>query len=180
MELFDILNPDGSRTGSVRERGVVHRDGSLHGASHIWILRPGAAGGTELLLQRRSSCSDSSPGCCDISAAGHAVSGESGMQAAIRELHEELGIQAVPEQLRFIGTHRGSFEGEFYGKPFRDNELCSVYLYTEPVNISELTPRPSEVEEVFWMNLSDCRKAVLEKRLPAVSMRMNSIWLRNG
>ena len=39
LELFDILNPDGSRTGIVRERGVVHREGSLHATVHTWIVR---------------------------------------------------------------------------------------------------------------------------------------------
>lgn len=39
MELFDILNEDGSRSGLVRERGVAHRDGSLHETVHTWIVR---------------------------------------------------------------------------------------------------------------------------------------------
>ena len=30
MELFEILNEDGTKTGLVRERGVAHREGSLH------------------------------------------------------------------------------------------------------------------------------------------------------
>ena len=39
MELFDILNEDGTKTGLVRERGVAHREGSLHGTVHTWIVR---------------------------------------------------------------------------------------------------------------------------------------------
>ena len=39
MELFDILNEDGSKTGVVKERGVAHREGALHGTVHIWIVR---------------------------------------------------------------------------------------------------------------------------------------------
>ena len=30
MELFDILNEDGSKSGIVTERGVAHLEGSLH------------------------------------------------------------------------------------------------------------------------------------------------------
>ena len=40
MELFDIFNPDGSKTGIVRERVVAHREGSLHVTVHMWIVRP--------------------------------------------------------------------------------------------------------------------------------------------
>ena len=39
MELFDVLNEDGSRSGIVRERGVVHCEGSLHPTVHIWIVK---------------------------------------------------------------------------------------------------------------------------------------------
>ena len=40
MELFDEIREDGSRTGVVKERGVVHEDGTLHATVHIWIVRP--------------------------------------------------------------------------------------------------------------------------------------------
>lgn len=39
MELFDILNEDGTKSGLVRERGVAHREGSLHETVHTWIVR---------------------------------------------------------------------------------------------------------------------------------------------
>ncbi len=38
---------------------------------------------------------------------------------------------------------------------FRDNELSSVYVYTEPVEIEELTLQESEVEEVIWMDYEE-------------------------
>ena len=81
-------------------------------------------------------------------------------ESAIRELKEELGIEAKPEELHYIGVHYGAFEAEFYGKMFRDNELSSVYLYTEPVEIKDLTLQESEVEEVIWMDYEECRKQV--------------------
>lgn len=59
-------------------------------------------------------------------------------ESAIRELKEELGIEAKPEELHYIGVHYGAFEAEFYGKMFRDRELSSVYVYTEPVEIENL------------------------------------------
>ena len=70
MELFDILEENGSKSGIVRERGVAHRDGSLHGTVHIWIFRERPDGGRDVLLQKRSLVKDSNPGCYDISAAG--------------------------------------------------------------------------------------------------------------
>ena len=65
LELFDILNEDGSKTGVVKERGVAHREGALHGTVHIWIVRENDKSGYDVLLQKRSDNKDSYPGCYD-------------------------------------------------------------------------------------------------------------------
>ena len=162
MELFDEIREDGSRTGVVKERGVVHEDGTLHATVHIWIVRPNDKSGYDLLLQKRSECKDSNPGCWDISSAGHIEAGHGYLESALRELREELGINARPEQLRQIGTRRCGFESEFYGRPFRDNELSMLYIYQEPVNIEELTLQESEVSEAAWMDYAECCKKIAD------------------
>ena len=158
LELFDEIREDGSRTGVVKERGVVHEDGSLHPTVHTWIVRPNDKSGYDLLLQKRSECKDSNPGCWDISSAGHVEAGHGYLESAIRELKEELGIDALPEQLREVGTRRCGFESEFYGRRFRDNELSMIYIYEEPVNTAELTLQESEVSETAWMDYKECRR----------------------
>ena len=62
MELFDVIDEDGNKTGQVKERGVAHRDGTLHATVHIWIVRPNQESGYDVLLQKRSECKDSNPG----------------------------------------------------------------------------------------------------------------------
>lgn len=160
LELFDEIREDGSRTGVVKERGVVHEDGSLHATVHTWIVRPNAESGYDLLLQKRSECKDSNPGCWDISSAGHIEAGCGHLESALREMREELGIDAQPEQLHEIGTRRCGFESEFYGRPFRDNELSTIYLYREPVEIGQLKLQESEVSEAAWMDFAECRRKV--------------------
>ena len=162
MELFDEIREDGSRTGVVKERGVVHEDGTLHATVHIWIVRPNDRSGYDLLLQKRSDCKDSNPGCWDISSAGHIEAGHGRLESALRELKEELGIDACLEQLREAGTRRCGFESEFYGRLFRDNELSTIYIYEEPVEIGNMTLQESEVSEVEWMDFGECRKKVSE------------------
>lgn len=160
MELFDEIEEDGSRTGLVKERGVVHEDGTLHATVHTWIVRPNDKSGYDLLLQKRSRRKDSNPGCWDISSAGHIEAGHGYLESALRELKEELGIEADPEQLREIGTRRCGFESEFYGRPFRDNELSMIYIYQEPIDIKKLILQESEVSEVAWMDYSECIRKV--------------------
>ena len=165
LELFDERNPDGTCTGRVKERGVAHREGALHATVHTWIVRPNEGSGYDVLLQKRSETKDSNPGCYDISSAGHVESGYDYPESAVRELEEELGIRACPEQLREVGTRRCGFEGEFYGQPFKDDELSRIYLYEEPVDIERLSLQEDEVSEVIWMDYAECREMILDESL---------------
>lgn len=153
MELLDIRRKDGSLTGKVQERSVAHASGSLHGTAHIWIVRP-SANGFELLLQKRSAAKDSYPGCYDISAAGHLPAGSGFLESALRELEEELGIKAQPQDLQEVFLHVGYAESTFYGRPFKNAEVSAVYLYTQPVEIGSLRLQAGEVESVCWMEYS--------------------------
>ena len=37
-EMFPLCDEEGNFTGELKERSAVHRDGDLHGGSHIWIM----------------------------------------------------------------------------------------------------------------------------------------------
>ena len=166
MELFDILNEDGSRSGRVSERGVVHREGSLHPTVHTWIVREKEDGRYDVLLQKRSSQKDSYSGCYDISSAGHVGAGEEYDVSAVRELAEELGLVATVEELECVGVHRRYKESVFYGKPFLDNEYSYIYLYRKPVDVYHLKLQDSEVEEVRWMDYEECLQIVIDSSVP--------------
>lgn len=162
LELFDILTEDGKPTGLVRERTLVHRYGDPHATAHVWVVRRNEKGEAELLLQKRSADKDSFPGCYDISAAGHVQAGDSCLNTAVRELQEELGIAADSGKLRFVGIHTGKIETEFYGQPFRNFEISSVYLYEEPVAEEALTLQEAEVESVRFMSIAQIRKGMAD------------------
>lgn len=168
MELFDILNEDGTRSGLVRERGVAHRDGSLHETVHTWIVRKSAGEDRrwEVLLQKRSAIKDSNPGCYDISSAGHLSSGDIPLEGALRELKEELGLTAEREDFHFVGKHRGAYQAPFHGRLFRDNELSNVYVLTKHFDERKLSLQESEVESVLWMDYETCRRRIHEGTLP--------------
>lgn len=164
MELLDVLAEDGSRSGAVSERGVVHREGSLHATAHVWVARREEDGRYGLLLQKRSREKESYPGCYDLSAAGHVAAGDDIIHTALRELGEELGIQAGESQLVYVGECRSRYRGSFHGRPFFNNEKSSVYLYLEPVDIRDLHLQETEVEEVLWMDAAECLDSVKNGR----------------
>ena len=100
----------------------------------------------------------------DTSSAGHIPSGFEPLASALRELSEELGIHASPEQLYYAGTFRIQYEEEFHGAAFRDNEVVQVYVYQDPVDLNTLTLQKSEVSEVRWFNLDDVWKEIQTDR----------------
>lgn len=163
-EYFDIRNWDGTLTGEKKERRDVHRDGDIHGTSHIWIFRKNEkSGSADVLLQKRSAHKDAFPGCFDTSSAGHIPSGGDFLESALRELYEELGIRAKPEELHYLFLHRQTIDTEFYGERFYDRQVSAVYVYIRDIPAEEFRLQKEEVESVCWMDYRECRKHVEEQ-----------------
>ncbi len=159
MEVFDICDLNGAPTGETVTREAAHRLGILHRTAHIWVIRE-ASGKTEILLQKRSLNKDSFPGRYDTSSAGHIDAGDEPLESAQRELSEELGIRAAPEDLSFAGTFRIEYEEVFHGAPFHDNEVAFVFVYEKPVDRSKLILQKEEVETVEWFDLEETIRAI--------------------
>ena len=155
MEYFDIRNEDGTVTGEVKERNLVHIDGDLHGTVHVWLLRY-KDDQLQVLLQKRCNTKDAFPGYYDVSSAGHILAGEEPLPSAMRELYEELGIQVTKEQLHYIGTETVYMEDEFYDQPFRNYEISSIYVCFMNKEIEQMALQDSEVESVVWMDYNEC------------------------
>ena len=151
-EWFDVVDEAGIPTGKTVSRREAHDKGILHRTAHVWIIRT-INGITEILLQKRSDNKDSFPGMYDTSSAGHIPACSEPMESAIRELQEELGITAVPQELTYAGMFRIQYEKEFHGHRFCDNEVAGVYIYEKPVDINSLILQESEVSDVRWFSL---------------------------
>ena len=160
-EILDIVDENGMPTGQTAERREAHEKGLLHRTAHVWLMRSRPEG-VQILLQKRSRTKDSHPGCYDISSAGHIPAGADFIPSALRELKEELGIEAKPWQLQLRGQRRIHWSDTFYGRPFVDNQVSRVYCLWMDVEPEQLRLQASEVESVMWMNLEACKKAVRE------------------
>ena len=163
MEYFDIVNEKGQPSGETVAREIAHRDGILHRTAHVWVIRE-FNGKIQVLLQKRSMDKDSFPGLYDTSSAGHIPAGDEPLPSALRELEEELGVSATLDQLTYAGSFRIQYEKEFHGQMFRDNEVSWVYIYREPVDISQLKLQASEVDEVRWFELDEVCEEIKHSR----------------
>lgn len=165
MELLDIVDECGIPTGAVVEREEAHRRGIRHRTSHVWLLRK-RHGVTQVLLQKRSLNKDSFPGCYDTSSAGHIPAGESYLQSALRELREELGVDAQEEALLYCGQRQFEFREIFHGREFLDHQVSNVYVLWLDIEETEFSVQRSEVDSVLWMDWEQCLDMVKHKSAP--------------
>ena len=152
MEWLDVVDENGEPTGETVARTVAHAEGIRHRTAHVWVVR-NTPDGYEILLQKRAKDKESFPGMYDTSSAGHIPAGEEPLTSALRELREELGITATEKELEYAGLFYSKYEKVFYGKPFKDNEVTTVYVYSKPVDETKLSLQKEEVEEVAWFDL---------------------------
>ncbi len=166
-EWLDIVDETGNPTGQVIDRMTAHAHGVRHRTSHVWILRHNRnTKRVEVLLQLRSKTKDSYPGCYDISSAGHIPAGTDYIPSALRELQEELGVDAEPEELHCCGQRKIHYEQIFHGKQFIDEQISNVYILWLDREESEFRLQTEEVEAVKWMDFEECCKAVSDHEIP--------------
>lgn len=146
VEWIDVLTREGQPTGARKSMAEIHRDGDWHRAAHVWIV----ARDGRVLLQRRSKRKVNNPDLWDVSAAGHLSAGESAIDAAVRETHEELGLAITPGELQFVAALPQSCvlnNGTYF-----DNEFHEIFLVRRDVELDALRLDPKEVAEVKWVN----------------------------
>lgn len=145
-EMIDVLNADGSFTGVARGRTEVHAKGLWHRTVHIWCFDEG----DRILFQLRAKVKENNPGLLDTSCAGHISAGDSSLNAAVRELREELGIEKRPEDLEYL--FEAMHESVLNGGDYLDNEYYDVYrTVLTPTEANSLVPQPGEVDDFVWM-----------------------------
>ncbi len=117
----------------MRAEALVHRS--------TYILVFNSRG--EIFVQKRTLTKDIYPGCCDPTAGGVVLAGETYEQGAARELAEELGVRGVPLEPLFDFF----FEEDrcaVWGRVFRCVWDGPMTLQAEEVESGEFLP-PEEV-----------------------------------
>src|SRR3989344_8880879 len=155
-ELFIVVDRD-DKILEYRTRHDCHHDNKLiHRAIGIVIFNSRG----ELLLQKRSKFKDTNPGLYSISAAGHVGRGESYLEAAKRELFEELGIKIeLKFKKKFILSNNQETEMDviFQGK------------YDGTFNIDQ-----NEVEKVEFYSIKKVKK-IINKLTPFAKMGLKNL-----
>ena len=98
--------------------------------------------------------------------AGKLEPGEDPVAGALRELKEELGVTAAPQDLHVCGLRRFRFESVFHGRPFKDNQVSRVFCLWLDKEAEDFTVQRSEIDYVKWFDLDEAIRAVDEGTIP--------------
>ena len=152
MEYIYIFDENNNTIGEIKEKNKAHEDGNFHRTAHVWIINDN----NELLLQKRSATKKTHPNCWDISGAGHIRAGETVTEGAIRELKEELGVEATEKDLIYITTIKST-------KNPKNMEFGYVYLLRCNKKIEDYIFEDEEVSELKYVYYEELEKMVKDK-----------------
>jgi len=161
METWDIYDINRQKTKETMTRGNKIENGNYHLVVSVCVFNSK----NEILIQQRQKDKIGWPGKWDITAAGSSTKGENSLQAARRELHEEVGIEGNFKNKRPILSVN-------FSRGFQD-----YYCITQEVDIDSLTLQAEEVQAVKWASRETIMKMIdSEEFIPYYKSLINTFF----
>ena len=139
MEYNDVYDRDRNLTGKLHTRGTPWQPGEYGLVVCVWVYD----GKGHLLLTRRAK-GKSFSGTWENSG-GAAKAGENSRQAIARELFEETGIRAEPEEFELLDTDLDR------------NIFYDHYCLKRAVRLKDVVLLPGETDDVMWASYGKVR-----------------------
>ncbi len=134
MELWDLYDEALRPMGRTHRRGEPMAPGTYHLGADVWVINSRG----EILLTLRAPEKEDLPNEWE-NTCGSVLAGETALEGALRELREETGIVAGPEELQEIHYRRGTATHSF------------SYLLRRDVELSALVFQPGETVDALWV-----------------------------
>jgi len=157
-EWIDILDLQGNYTRKRALKSEAHRKGLFHPTVHVWFHTQDGL----ILLQQRAKNKDTYPLRWDVSVAGHVGAGEQIMEAALREVEEEIGLNISKDDLAAIGTFKSV---QAPAKDILDCEFHHTFICFLGVGLNELKKQGSEVADLKLITINEMEKELLNPEL---------------
>ena len=169
-ELIDILDEHGNFTGRTCLKSEAHFKGLFHPTIHVWCHTSEG----QVLFQKRAKDKDTFPSLWDVSVAGHIGAGEDIIQAAIREVEEEIGLSIEASDLEASGMFKSMHK---HSETLIDNEFHHNFLCELKVPLERLKRQDSEVDDLKLFPLEDFKKKVEQNQLDGFVPHEKSYYL---
>jgi len=124
-------------------QGLIHRISEVMVENHEGLI----------LLQKRAIGLETNPGCWTTSVGAHVDAGETYLEAATREMQEEIGLNGIG--LQVMGSYRKDSMYEW-------RQLKRFYTVFKTIVPKDtiFQPDPSEVSEVRWFKLTEIKQLI--------------------
>ena len=142
MEWNDIYDKDRKLTGRRHLRGTSWRPGEYGLVVCVWVYD----GQGRILLTRRAK-GKSFAGTWENSG-GAAQAGEDSIAAIVRELFEETGIRARPEEFRLLRSVR------------EDTCFYDHYCLKRSIPVEDVVLQPGETDGVRWTTFDQIHQMI--------------------
>ena len=153
MEYIDVLDENGNKKNIVRNKQLIYKMGDWHRTVHVWILNSK----NELLIQKRAIDKETFAGLWAISVAGHVRTGEDSIDAAKRELKEEIDLDVSDSDLTFIFSLKRKQTCQSGILNVHDD----VYLLKCDLDITNISLQIEEVTDVRYINYKEFEKYLI-------------------
>jgi isopentenyl-diphosphate Delta-isomerase len=152
-ELYDVLDEQGNKTGQILPKSEVHDKELWHASVFIWIYNSKG----EILLQRRAKDKKSFPDKWDVSVAGHMTAGDKPIEAAVREIEEEIGVKVTAKELvpvEFMSVIVPWLPDK------KHPEFCWIYILYKELDPHKLSIQKKELTAVKLQLVDDLQEAL--------------------
>lgn len=159
MELVDVLDENGNKTGEKATLDDICNRGLWHNSVHAIIITKDH----KIIAQKRSLSIVMNPDMIELSVGGAVNSAEEPLQAIIRETKEELGIHVEPSEVIYINKRR-------YNKHYKKlNKTSKTILHTYVIKlrspISNTKLQDSETSKIYFLSESKAKRLVRYHRI---------------
>lgn len=137
MEYNDVYDALRNRTGKIHRRGTPWKKGEYGFVVCVWVYD----GEGKVLMTRRAP-QKSFAGTWENSG-GSVQAGEDSLQAIVRELREETGIHAAPEEFEFLESG------------LDHNTHYDYYCLKKKIALEEVILQPGETDDVRWVTYGE-------------------------
>lgn len=143
-EYWDIYNKNFEKINKRVKRGDKLEDNEYHLVINAWIVN---SKGEFLITQRVATKPHPLMWECT---GGSAIEGDNPLDACVREIKEEVGLDIDVKTARHIGTTIRYYKN--------CPDILDVWLFKSDADISEITIQEEEVNDVMWAD----KKKILE------------------
>jgi len=153
--MIDIVDENNEVIGK-KEKDLVHTEGDWHRIAHVWVFNSKG----EVLCHKRAKVKKMFPDLWDVIIGGHLDSGESYEESAVRELKEEVGIEATADDLIELGMWKGVAN---LTEP-NNREFIKIFAFRFDGGIESLIPEEKEISELEFISFDKLREIANDEK----------------